>query len=59
MYVAFTLVDRVGITRMMIWTGAGSSDGANLGSCCFCLWGLQSWGADSKFSCKRVCFFWL
>jgi len=60
MYIAFTLVDRVGITRMTTRTGAGSGDGANSGSCCrFCLWGLRSWGADSKFSCKRVCFSFL
>jgi len=51
MYVAFTLVNRVGITKMTTGTGIGS------GSCCrFCLWGLWSWGVDSKFLCKRVCF---
>jgi len=54
MYVAFTLVDRVGIMRMTIGTGAGS------GSCYhFYLWGLRSWCAGSKLSCKRVCFFFL
>jgi len=58
MYVAFTLVDHVGITRMTIGTGAGSGDGADSGSCCrFCLWGLRSWGVDSKLSCMLLFFF--